>query len=111
MSDTKLSPSATVLANLSANPDWLPTAKGEVRVVNTLIDDGKLTADWRGSGPRAVLVKLSITGNGLTPAERVANWISAPNDTAFVGAMVRGIRDGSITPDFIAEALKARKSK
>ena len=107
MSETKLSPSATVLANLDANPAWLPVTKGETRVVNTLIDDGKLVADWRGAGPRAVLVKLTATADAIGPADRVANWLSAPNDSAFIGALTRGIRDGSIKP----EHFTARKTK
>jgi hypothetical protein len=109
MSDTpaKLSPAASVLAAIDAHPDWLPTTKGETRVVNTLLDDGKLTADWRGSGPRAVLVKLTPTASAVSPESRVSNWFSAPNDTAFIGALTRGIRDGSIKP----EHFTAKRSK
>ena len=98
----KASPAQLVIALLESNPAWLPTGKGETRVVNTLLDDRKLTAEWRGSGPRAVLVKLTLNEGAVSPEERAANWISAPNDVGYIGALVRGIRDGSITPSIIA---------
>ena len=100
----KASPSQLVIAILESNPAWLPTGKGETRVVNTLLDDRKLTAEWRGSGPRAVLVKLTLNEGAVSPEERAANWISAPNDVGYIGALVRGIRDGSITPSVIVIA-------
>jgi hypothetical protein len=108
MSDSKLTPSAAVLANLDANPAWLPTSKGETRVVNTLLDDRKLIAEWRGAGPRAVLVRLTVAAEAITPAERVSNWLAAPNDSAFIGAFTRGIRDGSITPEIVTAACKRK---
>ena len=100
----KSSPSQLVIALIESNPAWLPTGKGETRVVNSLLDDRKLTAEWRGTGPRAVLVRLTITEGSVSPEERASNWISAPNDVGYIGALVRGIRDGSITPATIVTA-------
>lgn len=102
--EAKRTPAQLVIALLESNPAWLPSGKGETRVVNTLLDDRKLVAEWRGSGPRAVLVKLTLTEGAVSAEERAANWISASTDVGYIGALVRGIRDGSITPKIIADA-------
>ena len=98
----KLNPEARILKAIADKPAWLPTGRGEVGIVNRMLDDGRLTGTFSGRGQ---LTSLKATG-AMVEAQVIAdNFLHAKPVPGAVGAFLRAVRDEYVTIAHIVAAV------